>query len=57
MKIEIRPGDGGDDAQLFASEFADSVEKWISKHGGHTMWVGDATRTITLDVSGDRRWL
>ncbi len=57
MRLEFRPGDGGDDAALFASELSGSVEKFLSANGCSVRRASDGTRTTTLDVVGDRRWL
>lgn len=31
--IEIRPGEGGDDAKLFTQELASTYTKWLDRNG------------------------
>lgn len=33
MYLEIRPGEGGDDAALFASQLTDAVLAYAARHG------------------------
>lgn len=33
MKIEIRPGQGGEDAKLFMNDLADVYEKYLTQKG------------------------
>ena len=31
--IEIRPGEGGDDAKLFMEELANTYSRWLDRNG------------------------
>lgn len=33
MRIELRPGEGGDDAKLFMSDLANTYSKYLSAKG------------------------
>ncbi len=33
MILEIRPGEGGDDAKLFMTELASAYTKWLDRKG------------------------
>lgn len=48
-RIEIRPGEGGDDAYLFATELADAFCAWMRRHK-HTYDRDDSGRTIVICV-------
>lgn len=42
MRMEIRPGEGGADAELFVNELAEAV----SKHSGTKITIDGTTRTL-----------
>jgi protein subunit release factor A len=50
--VEIRPGEGGDDALLFATELADAFVSFARREGCAV--AIDAGRTITATVTGAR---
>lgn len=47
MIVEIRPGEGGEDAELFAAELALKIASWLSQEGFK----------VTLDPSNEPRLL
>jgi protein subunit release factor A len=50
--IEIRPGEGGDDAVAFAHQLADTVVAW-ARHLGHPADRStDSTRQVIIEVRG-----
>lgn len=49
--IEIRPGEGGDDAALFASELAEALRAYATNHQVRVEATGG--RTIVLKLYGD----
>lgn len=49
--IEIRPGEGGEDATLFASELAEALRAYVTSHRVRVEVTGG--RTIVLALYGD----
>lgn len=50
--IEIRPGEGGEDAVVFAHQLADTVMSW-ARHLGHpTTRTVDSARQVVIEVQG-----
>lgn len=57
--IEIRPGEGGTDAETFAHELADTISAHLARHG-HTTTEATSKRTTTLTATAPPRliqWL
>lgn len=52
--VELRAGDGGDDAVRFAKELSESFSKWLRAHGHDVTQSDDKRRgIITLTADGD----
>jgi peptide chain release factor 1 len=55
MVLEVRPGEGGQDAYVFACELVDAFRSFTLKAGGSFTEVGGVdTRTMLFEVSGDK---
>lgn len=51
--LEIRPGEGGDDAAAFAEELADALLRYAERRGSSGKLSGrEAQRTLVLELSG-----
>jgi peptide chain release factor 1 len=57
VRIEIRPGNGGTDAEEFATELADALCTYATRHQLHPRREVTPTRTVVISVRGDvHRW-
>lgn len=56
-RVEIRPGEGGDDAYLFAGELAGGIVRWAETRRCSTSIERDGQRSIVVSVKGDRQCL
>lgn len=52
--VEIRPGEGGDDAHEFARELAETVRRLATKNNHDCLALTADTRVVTLQVTGQR---
>jgi peptide chain release factor 1 len=50
LTIEVRPGEGGEDAEAFASELVTTITSIVRRLGGDSTTETDAARTTTISV-------
>jgi peptide chain release factor 1 len=57
LAIELRPGEGGDDAFAFCQELKTAVLAYARRRGdeAHAVAGSPGSRTLVVDVDGDRR--
>lgn len=55
MIVEVRPGEGGADAELFAVELANKIACWIAADGNTVTVDPSNPRLILLAVNVDAR--
>ena len=52
LRIELRPGDGGADAELFAQELTRAVLAWLRRRGWSAATRDEQTRMTVVLVEG-----
>ena len=52
LRVEVRPGDGGADAELFARELTHAVQAWLRRRGWSASRQNDQTRMLVVLVDG-----
>jgi len=52
LRIEIRPGEGGDDAVVFARQLTDTIVAWAHHLGHPVIRNTDSSRQVVVEVQG-----